>query len=416
MKKRIVLALLLAAVSSAFAFAGGSGETTDNGKVQIVFWHRTFDDFSKEEAAFEAANPDIDVVNEAVGGDYDDLYTKYMTAIASNSLPNAGIVGQRHGIPEMYESGKLLVIEDYLPSESLDDVMPAFWGRFIYDGKRVCIPYSSSVPMLYYNADLFEEYGQKVPEHFEEIPAVAKALTIDRDGDGRTDVYGFNFNSDTPWYIQPWAWDEGAEVILADDRASVDNDGYRAVFEGIHQMVFEDGSMPSNQHSTGLDDFKNGYTAMFVTSSANLAQLQAGCGFRLGVAPFPGTYTALGGNSIGLFATNDEKELEATIRWISYLISLDGSLTNIMKGYLPIRTSFMESEEIQDLIASDPLRAVSIESAENIYPQSVNVADSTIWQETMDILSKVESDPDADIPALLADFQKTVDDFYNDYY
>ena len=416
MSKKIVLALVLALLTCTFAFANGSAESSDDGKTQIVFWHRTFDDFSKEEAAFEAANPDIDVVNEAVGGDYDDLYTKYMTAIASNSLPNAGIVGQRHGIPEMYESSKLLVIEDYLPEESLNDIMPAFWGRFIYDGKRVCIPYSSSVPVLYYNADLFEEYGLEVPKHFEEIPAVAKALTLDKDGDGKTDEYGFNFNSDTAWYIQPWAWDEGATIIISDSEASVDNEGYLTVFNGIHKMVFEDKSMPSNQHSTSLEDFKNGFTAMFVTSSANLSQLQGSCSFKLGVAPFPGTYTALGGNSIGLFATDDDKELEATIKWITYLISLDGSLTNIMKGYLPIRTSFMESEEIKNLIASEPLREVSIESSENIYPQPVNVADSTIWQETMDILSKVETDPNADIPALLKDFQKTVDDFYNDYY
>ena len=409
-------AFMVALLCMAYVYAGGSSESSASGKTEVVFWHRTFDDFTKEVAAFEAANPDIDVITEAVGTDYDDLYMKYMTAIASNSLPNIGIVGQRHGIPQMYESGKLLPIEDYLDEESLEDVMPSYWGRFIYDGKRICIPYSSSVPVLYYNADLFNEYGIEPPASFADIPAAAKALTLDTDGDGNTDIYGFNFNSDTPWYIQAWAWDSGANVVISESEVSVDNEGYRTVFETIKQMVHTDKSMPANQHNTGLDDFINGYTAMFTTSSANLQQIMSECDFTLGVPPLPGKWTILGGNSLGLFASDDEKEMEASVRLINYLITLDGSLTNIEKGYLPIRNSFLESEEIKNLVAAEPLRQVSIDSVSKLFDQGVNVADSTIWLETMDVLSEVEANPDADVSRLLSDFQDTVDNFMSDYF
>ena len=414
MKKVIALMLVLLCVCT-MVFAGGSKESS-GGKTQIVFWHRTSDDFTKEVAAFEAANPDIDVVAEAVGSDYDDLYMKYMTAIASRSLPNVGIVGQRHGIPQMYESGQLLPIEEYLDEETLSDVMPSYWGRFIYDGKRICIPYSSSVPVLYYNADLFAEHGIEPPAKFADVPAAAKALTLDTNGDGKTDIYGFNFNSDTPWYIQAWAWDYGSKVIISDSEASVDNEGYQKVLEAIHQMVHVDHSMPANQHNTGLDDFTNGYSAMFVTSSANLKQFMEGCKFTLGVAPLPGAYTILGGNSLGLFASSDEAKMEASIRFINYLITLEGSLTNIEKGYLPIRTSFIVTPEINALLEKEPLRQVSIDSVSKLFDQGVNVADSTIWLTTMDVLSQVEADPNADIPALLDGFQATVDEFYEDYF
>ena len=60
MKKAIALMLVLLCVCT-MVFAGGSKESS-GGKTQIVFWHRTNDDFTKEVAAFEAANPDIDVV------------------------------------------------------------------------------------------------------------------------------------------------------------------------------------------------------------------------------------------------------------------------------------------------------------------------------------------------------------------
>ena len=174
--------------------------------------------------------------------------------------------------------------------------------------------------------------------------------------------------------------------------------------------------MPANQHNTGLDDFINGYTAMFTTSSANLQQIMSECDFTLGVAPLPGKWTILGGNSLGLFASDDEKEMEASVRLINYLITLDGSLTNIEKGYLPIRNSFLESEEIKNLVAAEPLRQVSIDSVSKLFDQGVNVADSTIWLETMDVLSEVEANPDADVSRLLSDFQDTVDNFMSDYF
>ena len=414
--KKLVTVFLLTLISISVIFAGGSSESgsSNNGQTEIVFWHRISDNFTNEIAEFEAQNPDIKVISEAVGTNYDDLYTKYMTAIASNSLPNVGIVGQRHGISQLYDSGKLLPIEDYIDSASLDDIMPSYWGRFEYKGKKVCIPYSNSVPVLYYNADLFAELGLEPPKTLEEVVEVAKKATVDRDGDGMTDIYGFNFNSDSAWYIQPWVWDQGSQVILADDKASVDNEGYYNTLKTISQMVHVDKSMAANQHATGLDDFKNGYVAMFVTSSANLKQFEDGCDFEVGVAHFPGKYTALGGNSLGIFAS-DEKKVEASIRFVNYLTSLDGSMVNIEKGYLPIRNSFMESDKIKTLLENEPKRNVSIDSVADLYAQGVNIADSTIWLETLDILSIVESDPNADIKALLKDFQETVDQYYADY-
>lgn len=417
MKKSLVVLLIIAiAVSS--VFAGGSSESgKKSDKVELVFWHRTSDNFTNEIAAFEAMNPDIKIISEAVGTDYDDLYTKYMTAIASNSLPNIGIVGQRHGIPQMYDSGKLLPIEDYLTESEISDIMPEFWGRFTYGGKKVALPYANSIPMMYYNADLFEQYGLDVPTSLDEVVAAAKVLTLDTDNDGRTDIYGLNFNSDTPWYIQPWAWDNGAKVIVSDKEASVDNEGYKKTFEAMQKMVHVDKSMPANQHSTSLDDFKNGYVAMFLTSCANLTQLQSGINgkFTLGVADFPGDYTIIGGNALGLFDSSPEK-IEASLKFIRYLISLEGSLSNIEKGYLPIRLSFINSPEIEEMLSSEPNRQVCFDSIARVYGQPVNVADSTIWLETIDILSKVEANPTANVDALLAGFQKDVNQFYADYY
>ena len=76
----------------------------------------------------------------------------------------------------------------------------------------------------------------------------------------------------------------------------------------------------------------------------------------------------------------------------------------------------MGTPEIDALLEKEPLRQVSIDSVSKLFDQGVNVADSTIWLTTMDVLSQVEAEPDADIPALLDSFQATVDEFYADYF
>ncbi len=48
---------------------------------------------------------------------------------------------------------------------------------------------------LFYNERMFQEAGVKVPTNEEEFLAAAKALTRDRDGDGRTDQFGVALNT-----------------------------------------------------------------------------------------------------------------------------------------------------------------------------------------------------------------------------
>lgn len=102
MKK--LLSLILALMLLLSLCASAAAEET----ITLDFWVRTSDDFSSEIAAFEAANPGIKINQVQVGENYDDLVAKYNAAIAADNLPQVGMVGQRHGIPQFYDAGKLI--------------------------------------------------------------------------------------------------------------------------------------------------------------------------------------------------------------------------------------------------------------------------------------------------------------------
>ena len=53
------------------------------------------------------------------------------------------------------------------------------------------IVWSAQAQMLHIRTDLFKKYNVKVPTTMEELEAAAKKLTIDENGDGKPEIYGF---------------------------------------------------------------------------------------------------------------------------------------------------------------------------------------------------------------------------------
>ena len=112
----------------------------------LRLWVRYDDDFSACIADFEALHPGVKIIQEQVGNNYDDLLAKYNTGMQSNDMPNIGVTGQRNGIPQLYDAGWLLPIENYLTAKEMDDVVENFWTRYTYDGKRMSMPFSCTIP------------------------------------------------------------------------------------------------------------------------------------------------------------------------------------------------------------------------------------------------------------------------------
>jgi len=64
-------------------------------------------------------------------------------------------------------------------------------GKVIEGQPTNNIVWSAQAQLLHIRKDLFEKYNVKVPTTLEELEAAAKKLTIDEDGDGKPEIYGF---------------------------------------------------------------------------------------------------------------------------------------------------------------------------------------------------------------------------------
>lgn len=394
-------------------------KVTESKPLEITFWTTNKGLFESEIKDFQSANPNITVKASFMGANYDDMVKKVMAGIAANDVPNVAQLGQRHGIPQMYDSGKLVPIEDFMSEEEENNILPAFWERFTYKGKRVTVPFQNSMPVLYYNKDLLSKKGIAVPETFDAVVEAANKLKADTNGDGATDIFGFSFPADGPWYIQPLVWNLNTVIIDGSGNVLLNTPAMEKILSDIRRMVHVDKSMPSNQHKTAFEDFFNGNVAFYLSTCASRGDVEKNVNkkFEYGIAMFPKAESRnvpIGGNGLGIFKSSKDKE-DASWKLVKHMISdkIIASYYN-SKGYIPITRSLMATDEVKKSL-EDPKTKIVMGQLQYLKGQPINPADSIIWNGIIDIVEKVEADKNLDIKAELTKLQAEVDKFLKDY-
>jgi sn-glycerol 3-phosphate transport system substrate-binding protein len=168
MKKKVLVTMTaLLAILSGCGEQQGSTNTQESpkgaaasGPITLKLWSTEKDLLKGYMDAFQAANSNIKLEVEFMG-DYDEMAKKVQAGIVSNSLPNVVQLGQRHAIPQIADSGKLLPIESFMSKEEIAQILPGFWQRYTYKDKKWVIPFQSSTPVMYYNKTMLEKQGLK---------------------------------------------------------------------------------------------------------------------------------------------------------------------------------------------------------------------------------------------------------------
>ena len=123
------------------------------------------------------------------------------------------------GAPLLGETGAIVPITDFTEGPNGIDrsqIYDAFWEYNSIGGQVWSMPFNNSVPVLYYNRDLFIAAGldpDNPPTTWEEVVEYGQALTQDTDDNGEIDQWGFNTHSDTHWYLSTMFLQNGAQIV-----------------------------------------------------------------------------------------------------------------------------------------------------------------------------------------------------------
>jgi len=172
--------------------------------------------------AFEATHPNIKVKIQTLP--WRDYFTAMETAVVSASdTPDASEIDVPLNASYAVR-GFTLPLDKYLDKEDLKDFVKSAIDASIWGGKMYSIPRQTSAQLLYYNVDLFNKYGVEPPPReiekrwtWSKVVEAAKKLTIDTDGDGTTDIWGFAFDQvDRPYQLLPLAQSLGEPMLGPD--------------------------------------------------------------------------------------------------------------------------------------------------------------------------------------------------------
>ena len=193
----------------------GWGDTTTMAKYAIL------------EEAFEAANPDIDLVVEIM--DATSYARKLPVMIASGTAPDLFEAGLERAASfgSYAEKGAYVDLMPLVERDgvNLDDWFPEVIASCYYNGVLYNLPKKLNSPAcVHINLDLFDAAGIPYPTRdwtWDDALEMARAMTKDFDGDRRIDQWGMSWplaQGVEPAIIRGWQWtrDEGRQINIDD--------------------------------------------------------------------------------------------------------------------------------------------------------------------------------------------------------
>jgi len=199
------------------------------------------------------------------------------------------------------KAGWLHPIDSYLnnpdmvhPEYNYDDIFPQLHAKI--GGKTIGVVTSANPQVIIYRKDLFEKYGVKVPTNWKELEEAAKKLTLDTDGDGKTDIYGWiaRMNDENTAPFANFLYNNGARYLDENRKPVFNSPKAVAAMEFYGRLMREYG--PPGGASIGWKEvvgaFAQGKAAMTVEISI-FAKLvlenpkRSRVAGKIGYAPFP---------------------------------------------------------------------------------------------------------------------------------
>ena len=309
---------------------------------------------------------------------YAQVMGKVWNAIfVEQTLPHVAHLG---AAPLLGATDSIIPITDFTDGPNGIDrslIGDAFWEYNSAGGQIWSMPFNNSVPVLYYNRDLFVAAGldpDKPPTTWDEVIEYGQKLTQDTDGNGQIDQWGFNTHSNTHWYLSTMFLENGAQIIN-DEETEVLYNGPEAVemLQLWGDMVNEYQVMPPGQHKEARGDFLAGKSGMLLNSSSGILSFAEEVAFELGVAIMPTVVgrdpaAPIGGASLVIFKNEDQGILDAVWEFVKFMSSPEGSLYfSTHTGYVPVYKDALDWPEMQAYLEGHPLQQVPIEELEYAY-------------------------------------------------
>lgn len=356
MKLKSILAAAMVSLLAVGAIAGCGGDkkkAADSGKkVQIEYWHVAAESFGgatvKELVAdFNKKHPNIEVTAKYNPDMYKGLTQNLQAAIASGKNPDVVQMGysflnyaaENLQYTDLNKAFKEAGDENFMKDNFLPNVLNLAQTE---DGKQIGLPYSVSVPVLYYNPEIFAKAGldaNNPPKTWTEVSKVAKQI---KDKTGNMGLFMQEYADN--WAQQGLIESNGGQMLKKVNgkvQAGFDTPEAAQAYQLLADMV-KNGSGLHATNEEGFQAYLSGKLGMVCTTIGKRANFEKSAKFPVKAAPFPAfegkkVQIPAGGNFLMVFSKDAAKQ-KAAVEFIKYLESPEAlAKWSTGTGYLPPR-------------------------------------------------------------------------------
>ncbi|CTQ34611.1 ABC transporter substrate-binding protein [Jannaschia rubra] len=320
---------------------------------------------------FIAANPDVSIDFQAPAPDYDEGLVSVIRQNLAGDPPDVFMAGS-HLLGDLVARDMVQPLDDMigdtdLNAEGYTDAVLAFTQ---VNGTQYGLPWTSSTPVMFYNAELVEQAGgdpDDLPDTWEET--IALAADIDALGD---DIMGMYYTpGDDDWMTQNLLASAGLAPIAEDGTIAFDTDRGReaiALFERLH----DEGGQTAISNNDARQQMYAGKLGLYFNSTAAVRSFEREIGdrFAWGTAQMPKLVDEGGVASGGMAAVilTDDPEKRAAA-W-DYLLFGTGPEAQALvvenTGYMPVNTGALEV--LGDFYQDHPQFETSAQQTDRAYP------------------------------------------------
>jgi multiple sugar transport system substrate-binding protein len=347
MKKLMALVLCVALLVCTVSTVAGAEATT---KLTLALWDDSqVSGIQMMVDKFMQDNPDITVEIQCTP--WAQYWTSLEAAAMGGTLADV-VMMHPEKVTAYAEGGMIASLDDLAASGAID--MTQFPQNivkdFTVDGVKYGVPKDYSTFGLWYNKDLFDAAGLAYPTAewtWDDLYNAAVKLT-DKDAG----VYGFIARYDTNDGAYHFIWQNGGDIINADQTASGFDDP--ATIGAIEYMVkfIQEGLSPTAADLANTDAsslFLSGKAAMQIAGSWMCSTYAAASDMHLDVAELPtGKQRACLCGGMGWVLSAADTQNEAAVKLITYLAGEDANIIQAQSGvaipaYNGSQTAWVES-------------------------------------------------------------------------
>ncbi|SFE06315.1 multiple sugar transport system substrate-binding protein [Paenibacillus catalpae] len=306
---------------------------------------------------FQKANPNIKVKFIHIPNDYT---TKMNTMIAGNSAPDV-IFTSDGDFPRWVKQGAFLDITQYVEASDkldLNDMWEGGLNRYRYDGKITgtgsyyALPKDIGPTVMYYNKTIFDKLGVPYPSaekpmNWEQALEMWKKLTVDENGDGKTDIFGAG-----PIWWEGFVWGNSG-AVLSDDRKqfTLNETAAADAMQFIYDLTNTHKVVPDSRALQSMNDgqmFEAGKLAT-ITGGRWMVPTYRKLKFDWDVAPIPsnnGSWTNGWSGSVGLGVNAKSKHPEAAFKLVEFFSGIEGQTKMTELGFQIPNFKSMSDDEV----------------------------------------------------------------------